>query len=249
MNKEEKIRQYRDFISSEKFTKDSYGVLMVFRENTHRMINLAELHVIVLKRVESGDIRHNFPEPIILRIKQLILVDVLSKIMTMIENLLVLFDTFSRYSKGKIPSRMIRYRQPSVDGFIERFQSDKVNLWKLAGFPNLTFLRRNCGLDMNEMLLIREILKDSRQHVRQEIARIINFYQSNRTVYGKFKHGLLFQSGFSPENLSPTAPEDLSLFSLLTDNQICQKEFALKTSFHQKKSIGLTFTPYFPVRT
>lgn len=212
MNRKEKALQYKDFIASEKFTNASYSVLKVFRENIDRMVNLAELHIIVLKRIESGDMKYDFSDPSILKMKQLVLVDMLCKIMIMIESLLALFDAFSRRSKREIPSVMIRYRQPSIDRFIQLFQHGKVNIRKLAGLPNLMFLKRNCALNQEEISLVHEILEGSCRYVRQKIASVIKFYNSNRIIYGKFKHGLLFQSGFSPQDLSPDAPRDLSLF-------------------------------------
>jgi hypothetical protein len=119
LNLEEKEQNCSDFIKSDCFTEATYGVIVVVRQNILRMINLVELYGIVLNRIESGDFRHNFPDEEVTRIKQLILVDALSKIMIIVESLFILFDSFSKFSYREIPSIMVRNAQKKIDGFIE----------------------------------------------------------------------------------------------------------------------------------
>ena len=61
MNLEEKRKANKDFIKN-KFTYGTYAVLLVFHQNITRMINLIELRIIFLKRIESGEVKHTLPE-------------------------------------------------------------------------------------------------------------------------------------------------------------------------------------------
>lgn len=206
MNVEEKRKFYKDFIRSEMFTSATYGVLIVFRDNIARMINLIELHGILLKRIESGDIKHNFPEKELTKIKQLILVDSLSKTMILIESLLNLLNCLAKFAYKEIPRKMIRYKLNRILGFIERFQKNKISIWKVAGFPKIEFLKNNCGLTKEEGKFIDDILNDSCEAIKHAIDDIIKFYQANRIHYGKFKHGLLFMPGLSLSKKNQETP-------------------------------------------
>lgn len=194
MNLEEKKRANEYFIKN-KLTYGTYAVLMIFHENITRMTNLIELHIIFLKRIDSGDVKHTFPESELLRLKHLVMMDVLSKIMIMIESLMSLLDCFSRFSHGDIPAKMVRYDLRRINGFIERLQKGEVSLWRMAGFPGIDRLRNNCGLTKDEAKLIDKILHDSCKSIQATLKDIVDFYSANRILFGKFKHGLLFLAG------------------------------------------------------
>ena len=66
MNVEEKRKKRRDFINSEKFTNGTYGVLFSVNQNIHRIINLVQVYDILLKKVESGDIKLTFSNEMII---------------------------------------------------------------------------------------------------------------------------------------------------------------------------------------
>jgi len=197
LNLEQKKQVSDEFIKSHRFTSATFGVLIIFRENVARMINLIELHKIFLDRIEAGNVKHSFPDEELIKIKHLILMDSLSKIMIVIESLLNLFDCFSRFPYQDIPRQMVRYPIVRINGFVKRFQERKISLWRIAGFPKVKSLVCNCGLARNEAELIHSIFKDSCEQMRKTLGDIIGFYQSNKILYGKSKHGLIFMPGFS----------------------------------------------------
>jgi hypothetical protein len=117
--------------------------------------------------------------------------------MILIESLLVLFDNFSRFPYKEIPLNMIKYTQQKIDSFIHRFSAGKVHVWKICGFPRMASLRHNCGLTEEDTKFIYDVLEDSCDFIENAIEEIVNFYQANRILYGKFKHGLLFMPGLT----------------------------------------------------
>jgi len=195
MKLNEKKDACRSFVASERFTKATYGVLIVFRDNVTDITHLVTSHEILLRRIESGDVRHNFTDEQLDKIKSLIFVDMLAKIMTLIENLFVLLDCFARDANRDIPRILVRYAFRRIDGFIKRFEASRVSLWRIAGFPGIKFLARNCGLNGEESSFLHALLIDSCESIRLAIQDIVTFYQANRILYTKFKHGLLFMPG------------------------------------------------------
>lgn len=219
MKIEEKERKALDFISSE-FTWASYTSLQMFLFNVQIMISVIKLEGIMLKKLEDGEIKHTMSKEELLKIKHFILLDSLAKIMMIIEGLLVLCSVLSDRSATKrdIPYRMMRYTQQQIDAFIERFKRDKISLWRIAGFPELKKLQRNCGLTRDERKLIWELLNDSCSVLRKALSSMIDFYQNNRVLYGKFKHGLTIISGY--RLISPPIDNVPSTFLCALDHRL-----------------------------
>jgi len=211
MKLNEKRDACRDFVASGKFTKATYGVLIVFRDNVTAITHLVTSHEILLRRIESGDVRHNFTDEQLDKIKSLIFLDMLAKVMTLIENLFVLLDCFARDANKDIPRILVRYAFRRIDGFIKRFEASRVSLWRIAGFPGIRFLARNCGLNGEESSFLHALLTDSCESIRLAIHDIVTFYQANRILYTKFKHGLLFLPGLRFSGGIAQAPSSILL--------------------------------------
>jgi len=197
MNLQEKREKALDFVTSE-FTWASYTSLNLFSLNVQNMIHLIELTGIVLTKIEKGEIEHTMSDDQLLRMKHLILSDSLAKLMMIVEGVLALCSALSDLGARKrdIAHRMMWYAQEQIDAFIERFERNRVSIWKIAGFPDLAKLQRNCGLTNSERRLIWELFQDSCAVIRKALKEIIDFYQNNRIIYGKFKHGLTILLGF-----------------------------------------------------
>jgi hypothetical protein len=195
MRLEEKREKAPYFIANE-LGWASYVSMELFRFNVQIMISVVELEGILLKKLENNEIKHTMSEEQLIRVKQFILLDSLSKIMIIIEGLLVLCSALSRVSRKNISSKMMRYTQEQIDAFIKRFKRGKASIWRIAGFPNLGMLQRNCGLDDEERKLLWKLFTDSCLVLKKALNDIIDFYQNNRVLYQKFKHGLTIISGY-----------------------------------------------------
>lgn len=164
------------------------------------MASLIELEGVMLKKVEEGKIKHNMPDDYLLRVKHFIMLDALAKIMMLVEGVLVLCSVLSdsEAKSSEIARAMARYKIPQIYAFIKRFKNDDVDFWTLATLPNLEKLQKNCRLTTEEKELIHELFNDSCHALKNTLNTTIDFYEKNRFLYLKFKHGLSIVAGFKP---------------------------------------------------
>jgi hypothetical protein len=197
MKLKEKKKRALKFMS-EKLTWADYVSIQLFSFNEKTIISLIELEGVVLKKIEKDEIKHNMPDDYLLRVKHFILLDALAKIMMLIEGVLVLCAGLSecKERKRRISLLMARYETKQINEFIERFKNNSVNLWKLASLPSLEKLQENCGLTAEERENIRKLLDNSCNAVKNTLKALIDFYEKNKILYWKFKHGLSIIAGF-----------------------------------------------------
>ena len=160
------------------------------------MIRLIELEGIMLKKIDKGEIKHDMPEDYLLKVKQFILLDALAKIMMLIEGTMILCFGLSSCKKTKISRLMSRYQTKHLEKFIKRLENGQVDIWKLLALPSLEKLQKNCGLTDEEREKIRELFNESCNAVKKTLSALIKFYEKNKIVYWKFKHGLSIITGF-----------------------------------------------------
>jgi len=197
MRLEEKKKRASDFVNKE-LTWAGYTSVQLFLFNMKTVISLIELERIMLKKVETGEIKHNMPDDYLLRVKHFILLDALAKTMMLIEGVLALCAGLSERntSRKKISYQMARYEKKQVNAFIKHFKNNDVDLWKLASLPNLEKLQENCGLTAEEKENLRKLFDNSCNALRNALNAIIAFYEKNEILYWKFRHGLSIIAGF-----------------------------------------------------
>lgn len=191
--------------------------MYLFGINVRYMKRLVELSRVVSNRIEKGDIQGPPNTNEILRINELVLLNSLSNIMMVVESTLALCSALGeRWTDGiKIAEHMSHYDQNQIDGFIDRLKDDKVNVWRLAGFPRMAILRKNCRLTRLESKFVWELLHESCDLIKGTLDSIVEFYQKNRIIYGKFKHGLTFLLGFEMYSPSVMAAKGLPATAIL----------------------------------
>ena len=194
MNVDEKRVGSRQYISSPQFTEGTFSVLVLFHQNVSNLANVISLESVLLDKLDKGEIDHGLPSDILDQVKGFILLDGLAKIMMLAEGFFALVSALSDKKKGYrgVPKAMAHYYSSDIDDFIERFQKGKVEMYKLAGFPEVDRL----NLTQQEKEFISKLLNDSSSHLGGIIEDIIAFYQCNRIPYNKLKHGLSVLSGF-----------------------------------------------------
>ena len=191
--------------------------MYVFGINVRYMKRLVELSRVVSGRIEKGDIKGPHSTNEILRINELVLLNSLSNIMMVVEATLALCSALcERRTDGiKIAEHMLRYDKNRIDAFIDRLKHNKVNVWRLAGFPRMAILRKNCRLTRLESKFVWELLHESCDLIKRTLDSIVEFYQKNRIIYGKFKHGLTFLLGFEMDPQSEMTARGLPSTAIL----------------------------------
>ena len=86
MKLEEKQAVFSKFVSSENFSESTLLVILSVKQNTNRMANLTKFYKLCLDKLEKGDFPNSAPEQELLCIKQLLLVEMISKVMINLES-------------------------------------------------------------------------------------------------------------------------------------------------------------------
>jgi hypothetical protein len=156
MKLEEKQEVFSRFVSSENFSESTLLVILAVKQNTNRMANLIKFYKICLDRLAKGDFPNNAPEQELLCIKQMLLVEMISKVMINLESFFVLCDCLSKRQYNRIPKKMIMYKQITIDNFIRSLEKKNVIIAKLAGFPIEKYVFNNCKLTREEAKLVHQ---------------------------------------------------------------------------------------------
>ena len=81
-----------------------------------------------------------------------------------------------------------------------------MNLWNLFCFPEINKLK----LNPEEAAFIEKLFNDSCKLLKKTILRLIDFYECNRIVYNKLKHGLSILAG-----MKMTGPKGIKFPAIL----------------------------------
>jgi hypothetical protein len=197
VNLEEKKTRKFDFIRS-RFTESAFTELALFDRNSKGLISVIRLEMMLHEKIEKGEFETGLPEKFLSEAKQFLYMDVLAKIMMLIEGLLALSDAISDPAKGypRIAEAMASYRDSSILTFIERFRARQVDLRKLAGLPELERLL----ITGPEKDTLKDAFNDTEKVFEKFLGTIINFYECNSIPYNKFKHGLSLIPGMQLKN-------------------------------------------------
>lgn len=135
----------------------------------------------------------------ILRVKQNIYVDVISKLSILIESTIVLLDALSYSKYKKIPHNLVYYDFKLVYSIIKKLRKKNppYNFRKILG---LYYLPKNTILTKQEKELVGKIYSKIEKVMITKVKSIIEFYDNFRIVYGKSKHGLTMYSGIVEKN-------------------------------------------------
>ena len=137
--KEEKEAEWEIFRDGDKFGKYTYTTIYVFHVNLNYTIRTIELYSILIKKLDEGLIKHSFDDSQLLRIKQHITLDCISKIMVLIESTLMLCYALSE-GYAKVPEIMTYYELTKIDSAINSIKKEEYNMRKILGLPDLELL-------------------------------------------------------------------------------------------------------------
>jgi hypothetical protein len=191
---EKKVKKF-DFIH-DYFTESAFTQLALFDRNAKNLINAIGIELMLCESLEKKQFETGLRGEFLLEAQQFLQLDVLAKIMMLIEGFLALSDAISDPAKGYagIAKAMTEYGLSLK--FIERFNAKQVDLWKLAGLPEL----KKLPITEQEKEELKLVFDETVKMFEQFFATIIRFYESNKIPYNKFKHGLSLISGMQLKN-------------------------------------------------
>jgi len=195
MNVEQKKAKKFSFIH-EHFTESAFTELALFDRNAKNLINAIRIELTLCDRLEKKQFETGLTGESLSEAQQFLYMDVLAKIMMLIEGLLALSDAISDPAKGYagIARAMTEYGLNLQ--FIARFRAKQVDLWQLAGLPQLEKL----PINKQEREELKLALDETVKIFEQFLATIIHFYECNKIPYNKFKHGLSMIPGMQLKN-------------------------------------------------
>ncbi|MDF2736926.1 MAG: hypothetical protein K0S93_782 [Nitrososphaeraceae archaeon] len=206
LSKENKIKNYEDFIKSDKFGIDSWKTLLMFKTNSTHILTTLTLYEILIKRLNEGKIDFTADSMTKTIINQFIYLDVISKLEILIESSLVLIHALS-HNYNQVASLMLYYDTNLINTAINKITNQRYNLKRVFGLPNISRLsilsKEERKYLVNEYDVMEKVLYS-------RLLYLIKFYNKFRLIYGKYKHGLTIVPGlnsFPSSNALPINPE------------------------------------------
>lgn len=189
LTSDEKKAKREDFINSEKFGYTTYLVLGLFLHNLKINITTIKAYDVLVLKLEQK-IESTMNEKQIFKVKQQMLLDIYSKILSIIESILILSRALSEDYR-KVPKIITFYPYSFLNQTLEDFINKKCNMRKLLGMPDLEKLDLN--IEERKALSLR--YENSGNTIAEIIKGWAEFYNQLRIIYGKSRHGLSYMTG------------------------------------------------------
>lgn len=121
----------------------------------------------------------------LVRVKQHIMLDIIIKVMILIETTLVLVDALST-GYQVVAKRLTYYSFSAIYETMKNIRTGQYNFRKVLGFPSVDKL----PLSKEEQKYLANNFEQSFTIFSNTLNRLIGFYEKFRILYGKSKHGL-----------------------------------------------------------
>lgn len=187
------MNNYYSFIKSNKFGEDTWRTLHLFGYNITLSINTIELYLVLIKRLDEGDIDiSSIPKDNQIRIRQHIYLDMIMKVEILIESTIVLIAALSKGYRY-VPTNMTNYEINFVYETVKKIRkkSKDLNMRVILGLPNPSKL----PLNRQERRLLLDLYEMNYEYFWNRFQNLVDFYDKFRIVFGKSKHGLTMQTG------------------------------------------------------
>lgn len=191
LTEKEKLGKRNDFVSSEDFGIDTLSTLFIFRQNAIDMLNTIGFMGDFIQKMDDKEI---FPSSLgesqIIHIKQHLTLDVISKLLMIIEGLFVLThslnDGYSYVSKN-----MLNYPPPSPWDVIKNIKSNSYSWMSILSL----LTPEKFDLSSEEKSDLQTVYDHTINVVKSSFLKLISFYEQFNIVYNKSKHGLSLEPG------------------------------------------------------
>lgn len=192
LTRKDKKDKFQSFIKSEHFGIDTFRTIYLFNQNALYCVQTIDLYGLLIKKLDNKDIPNNFKESHLVRIKQIVILDVLMKMEILIESTLALIEGLSK-GYSSVPVIMTRYKTKVIYDIIEHIKNKEYDMSKVLGLPNIDSL----PISNEEKNFLSKLFSLSCESMYKSLLKIIDFYQEFSLIYNKTKHGLTFELGLS----------------------------------------------------
>ena len=214
LTEKERKAQCEAFIKSNKFGLDTWVTIRALDENVKNMIHTINLYGMLIEELDTGLFADEFPAEKMLRIEQHIVLDMILKAEIIVESSLIFIYQLSKGSKHyrALPKTMSRYNNELVKIVMKKVWQKGFPMQTALGLPLISHLH----LKKDEAKLLFSLYQESERNAWEAIGKIVDFYEKFRTVYNKYKHGLIFRTGggLKDGNSSALTLEQSSLIAL-----------------------------------
>ena len=195
MDRSDKERERDAFRNSSEYTGGTYFVFSLLEENITHMLATTKLLLGLIPQLDCGNIRHSLNLEQLTAVKQHLMLETNSKIMSIIETLLVLFYAIDK-GYDKIPPVMTYYEITMIDSSINKIKKKEFNLRKIIGLCDLGKI----DLSEDEKKTLQICYKSTCNAIQKHFDEFVKFYESYKIIYGKSKHGFAFKSGIGSDS-------------------------------------------------
>lgn len=205
----EKLSKRDDFIKSEKFGSSVYLILMTFRLNVRGILSTIRVYGDLIEKLDDKSfIKHTMSDDEVIKIKQYVMLNVISWLMSLIESLFVLTHSLSS-SYLEVNENMTHYRNSLFWDIRRNIQSRKYDLQKVLALPDVTTL----NLTIDEQSLLKRTYEETIKNIYLTLDELAAFYEKYNIIYNKSKHGLIFfPGGFSQQEEKRLSTSSLSAY-------------------------------------
>jgi hypothetical protein len=194
-NKQHRNRNFQNFIKSNKFGQHTWTTLFTYRMNCKIVIKTIELYSNLLQQKLSTT-KHSSVD--ILRIKQQLYLDTISKISILIESFLVLIDSLS-HSYGLVSKNMLGYNLGKIHSIIKNIHANPVE-YDMRLVLGLYDISRMSFLSEHQKIVLEKVYDETQKIAISKLKNLAEFYDDFYIVYVKTKHGLTYYSGQVPKS-------------------------------------------------
>jgi len=234
LTEKEKLAQRDSFIVSS-FGIDTFHTLFMFKQNSLGTLStIGFIGQLIEKIADKNIFPTNLSEEQIIQIKQYLILDIISKLLTIIEGLLVLVHSLS-VDYTTTTKNMIKYPLNLQWMVIKNLLQNKYDLEKVFALPSITEL----PLTTEEKTDLKCIYQKNSSNIREALLMLGKFYEKCNIIYNKSKHGLSLSplSFISPISKKEFENSSLSAFDHKNNESDMPKDHYISTLDNNSDSI------------
>jgi hypothetical protein len=175
--------------------------LILFNFNTIFSLRNIEVYLTLTEGTYLTSVLKDTSQHDLIRYRQYIVLDCITKLQTIIESLMVLLYSLSKGYTSV--SEILSHYDPQMPRQItEMMIKGNFNKRKALGLPNPTKLH----ISHQEREVILKVLYQTERYMTNRITNLAKFYDRYRIIFGKWKHGLTFESGGALSDFNSVVP-------------------------------------------
>jgi hypothetical protein len=204
MTPEQRRAECKNFIGSDKFGWDTWLTLTVFIENVRNVESTMSIYSHLLEKLNKDEVflakltdqQIKVPDQEMLRIKQHIVLDMILKAEIVAESSLVFIHELSNGYAG-LSKRMARYPlEFAKNQVFRKVREMDFSLLRALGVPSIA----NMQLEEHEETVLNTLYQQTEDTVWEHLGMLADFYDKFKTVYNKYRHGLILRTGTARTN-------------------------------------------------